>query len=74
MQRLEMVPMYKHQGQNKISGGSSKRFVYVLPKFVLGDDEELEIDLKELNGNRRINLWYKNHQIKRLNAFWRKNI
>lgn len=73
-QRLEMVPMYKHQGQSKISGGSSKRFVYVLPKFVLGDDEELEIDLKELNGNRRINLWHKNHQIKRLNAFWRKNI
>nr|WP_292960828.1 DUF4138 domain-containing protein [Muricauda sp. UBA7809] len=55
-QKLEMVPIYKYKMPSKIMNGSSKRFVYVLPKFVLGDNEELEIELKELNGNRRIRL------------------
>jgi len=37
-----------------IGKGQSQRFVYVLPKFVLGDNEKLEIELKELNGNRKL--------------------
>jgi len=55
-QKLEMVPMYKYQMSSKIRRGSSKRFVYVLPKFVLGDNEKLELELKELNGNRKVSL------------------
>lgn len=55
-QKLEMVPLYKYKMPSKIMNGSSKRFVYALPKFVLGDTEELEIELKELNGNRRVGL------------------
>lgn len=55
-QKLEMVPRYKYKMPSKIMNGSSKRFVYVLPKFVLGENEQLEIELKELNGNRRIGL------------------
>jgi len=55
-QKLEMVPMYKYQMSSKIRRGSSKRFVYVLPKFVLGDNEKLELELKERNGNRKVSL------------------
>ena len=37
-----------------IKKGKKKRFVYVLPKFVLGENEKLILELKELNGNRRL--------------------
>tara|TARA_E500000318_G_C3565604_1_gene215496 strand:+ start:1508 stop:2305 length:798 start_codon:yes stop_codon:yes gene_type:complete len=53
-QRLEMVPMYKHQMPNKIRRGSAKRYVYVLPKFVLGNDGYLEMELHEGKGSRKV--------------------
>ena len=34
--------------------GKSQRLVYVLPKFVLGDNEKLMIELKELKGSRKV--------------------
>ncbi len=46
IQRLGMPSLFKDR--------QSSRFVYVLPKFVLGDNEKIEIELKELNGNRGI--------------------
>lgn len=55
-QRLEMVPLHKYQVPIKISVGNSKRFVYVLPKFVLGDNEKLMLELKERNGSRKVSL------------------
>lgn len=53
-QRLEMVPIYKYQVPSKISVGNSKMFVYVLPKFVLGSDEYLEMELHEAKGSRKV--------------------
>lgn len=53
-QRLEMVPIYKYQVPSKISVGNSKMFVYVLPKFVLGKDEYLEMELHEGKGSRKV--------------------
>lgn len=53
-QKLEMVPMYKYQMPNKIRMGNSQRFVYVLPKFVLGSDEYLEMELHEAKGSRKV--------------------
>ena len=33
-----------------------QRFVYVLPKFVLGDNEKLLIEAKESKGDKSLNL------------------
>lgn len=53
-QLVELEPIYVHKMPNKIRNGVTARFVYVLPKYVLGDNEKLEISLKELNGNREV--------------------
>ncbi|WP_273277538.1 DUF4138 domain-containing protein [Maribacter polysiphoniae] len=53
-QRLEQEVVYKHKMQYSIRVGQSQRFVYVLPKFVLGDNEKLMLELKELKGSRKV--------------------
>ena len=53
-QRLEQEVLYEHQMPNKVKTGEKKRFVYVLPKFVLGDNERVLIELKELKGSRKL--------------------
>ena len=53
-QRLEQEAMYKHKMSKSIANGQSQRFVFVLPKFVLGDNEKLMLELKELNGSRNV--------------------
>lgn len=53
-QRLHQETIYKHKMPSFIANGQSRRIVYVLPKFVLGDNEKLVIELKELKGSRRI--------------------
>lgn len=37
----------------------TRRFVYVLPKFIIGDNEQIEIEIRETKGNRRITLHLK---------------
>ncbi len=53
-QRLlqKVVSCYKRP--SIIKNKHIKRFVYVLPKFVLGENENLEIELVEFKGNRKI--------------------
>lgn len=53
-QRLVHDVIYKYQMPYVIKDKHSKRFVYVLPKFVLGDSEELVLELKELKGSRKL--------------------
>lgn len=53
-QRLEQPVLYRHNLPEIIREGESRRMTYVLPKFVLGDDEKLEIELKERNGSRAL--------------------
>lgn len=55
-QRLEQEIIYRYHLPMLVTHGHTQRFVYVLPKFVLGDNERLEIELKELNGHRKIGL------------------
>lgn len=55
-QRLEMKPIYICNPPNKIWNGQSLRFVYVLPKYVLGDKEKLVVELQELNGSSKVTL------------------
>ena len=53
-QSLPQEVVYKHKMPSTIINGKSQRLVYVLPKFVLGDNEKLMIELKELKGSRKI--------------------
>ncbi len=55
-QRLQQKIIYKHKMPLIIKDKQSKRFIYVLPKFVLGDNEKLMIELKELKGSRNVTL------------------
>ncbi|WP_282089246.1 DUF4138 domain-containing protein [Aquimarina algiphila] len=53
-QKLLIQPDYKYEMPKNIKVGQSQRFVYVLPKFVLGDNKKLMIELQELNGSRKV--------------------
>ena len=53
-QRLEQEVLYRHKMPYSIIKGQSQRFVYVLPKLVLGDNEKLMLELKERNGSRKV--------------------
>jgi len=53
-QRLEQKVIYQHKMLDQVKTGEKKRFVYVLPKFVLGDNEKLVAELKELSGSRKV--------------------
>ena len=53
-QRLQQDVVYRHHIPNIILNGLSQQFVYVLPKLVLGDNEKLMLELKELNGSRKV--------------------
>ncbi|ASV31510.1 MULTISPECIES: DUF4138 domain-containing protein [Flavobacteriaceae] len=53
-QRLQQEVIYKHKMPKSLANGQSQRFVFVLPKFVLGDNEKLMLELKELNGSRKM--------------------
>lgn len=53
-QRLQQYIMYHQTIPNQIQANDGKRFVCVLPKFVLGDNERLMIELSELHGGRKV--------------------
>ena len=56
MQRIYQPALYTYQLPKKIKGGESSRLVYVLPKFSLSKDRILLLQLKELNGERNMDL------------------
>ncbi|HEX9602073.1 MAG TPA: DUF4138 domain-containing protein [Mariniflexile sp.] len=53
-QRLKEKVIYKYDFPEVILKNQSYKFIYVLPKFVLGENEKLEVELLELNGSRKI--------------------
>jgi hypothetical protein len=53
-QKLLMEADYKHDMPNTIKAEQSHRLVYVMPKFVLGDNEKLMIALQEEKGSRKL--------------------
>lgn len=59
-QSLQQKPVYKYKIPKILRIGQSLKFVYVLPKFVLGDNEKLQIQLQEWNGSRKVVLETKN--------------
>lgn len=56
MQKLIQEPVYKYMVPDLVAKGASTEFVYVLPKFSIGGDKVVVIDLKEENGERDIKL------------------
>ena len=53
-QRLKQKVVYRQKMPTAILNGQYQRFVFVLPKFVLGDNEKLMLELKELKGSRKV--------------------
>ena len=53
-QSTPLIPSYIYKMPNKTRHEETSRFVYVIPKFTLGDNEKLELSLKELSGNREL--------------------
>jgi hypothetical protein len=56
-QSLEQEVIYKHD-MPKAVGNNNAKLVYVLPKFVIGENETLQIELNELKGSRKLVLRY----------------
>lgn len=55
-QRLEQDVLYRYKMPSAIATGQFQRFVLVLPKFVLDENEKLVVELKELRGSRKLTL------------------
>ena len=53
-QKLLIQADYKHKIPSTVKVKESQRFIYVLPKYVLGDHEKLHIELKEKKGGRKL--------------------
>lgn len=53
-QKLFIESLSQYKLPDKIRNGQSYRFVYVLPKFVLGYKEKLQLELQEFNGSRKM--------------------
>tara|TARA_R110002096_G_scaffold282151_2_gene476177 strand:- start:5868 stop:6674 length:807 start_codon:yes stop_codon:yes gene_type:complete len=58
-QKLQQKAIYKYKMPKTIKKGERQRFVYVLPKLVLGTNEKLLLELQELKGSRRLQLFNK---------------
>jgi hypothetical protein len=58
-QRLPQKKLYKHSMPYVVKKGTSNRFVYTLPKDVLGENEKFLVVLNEENGRRNVILQFK---------------
>ncbi|MFD0991124.1 DUF4138 domain-containing protein [Mariniflexile jejuense] len=58
LQILQQKVIHKYNTPMIVENDKSKRFVYVLNKFVLGENEKLQIDMKELKGARELLIKY----------------
>jgi len=55
-QKLKLAPVYAHYHPSMVKNQSDRRFVYVVPKFTLGDSEKLLFELNEKRGSRNVRL------------------
>lgn len=60
-QKILIDPLYKHEFPEVIKDQQRRKFVYVLPKFTLGDNERVEVEVREKKGNRNLKLGFKGH-------------
>lgn len=55
-QKVLQEPLFRFRNPKTIKHGERKRFVYVFPKFTVGEKQRAEIELRENKGNREVNL------------------
>lgn len=55
-QKVSLTPIFKYGLPKKVRVGQRYRFVYVLPKFTLGNAESLLLELQEKKGSRMLML------------------
>lgn len=53
-QKLSLTPILRYKVPDKVYHSQNFRFVYVFPKFVLGEDEKLQLELQEKKGRRKL--------------------
>lgn len=53
-QKLPLEPVYTQGMPTEVKVGQKKCFVYVVPKFTLGDNERLWVELREKRGSRHM--------------------
>lgn len=58
-QRLQKEPFFTYEFPEVILKGQKKRFVYVLPKFTLGEKEKVEVELREKKGRRHLRVRFR---------------
>ena len=59
LQKVKDSIIYTHNLPAVVKGAYTVRFVYVLPKFVLGANEAVHVELQESNGHRSLILQFK---------------
>lgn len=55
-QEILQKPLLKHNFPQLVNNGQRKKFVYVVPKFTIGNREAIKIELRESNGNRLLKM------------------
>ncbi|MDP2692905.1 MAG: DUF4138 domain-containing protein [bacterium] len=63
IQRISQVPNFTFDVPTKVAEKEIKRMVYVLPKFSLGNDKLVVLELNEKNGERNLKLKVSNRYI-----------
>ena len=58
-QKVALEPKLKYDFPENVRVGQRQSFVYILPKFTLGNTEKLLVELHEKNGNRMLRLCHK---------------
>lgn len=58
-QKLLIEPVYKHGFPVNVFYEQKSRFVVVLPKFTVGENEKIEIELREKKGNRFLRMGFR---------------
>ncbi|MEG9328962.1 DUF4138 domain-containing protein [Salinimicrobium catena] len=58
-QRLLLEPLYIHQFPKTLYHHQAKKFVLVFPKFTVGENEKLELEVREQKGSRRLRMKFK---------------
>lgn len=63
LQRIPQLPNFKYNLPNKVAEKEIKRMVYVFPKFSLGNDKMVILELNEKKGERNLKLKVSNKYI-----------
>lgn len=58
-QKLLKSPVHTYRLPDVIGHKQKKKFLYVLPKFTVGDHEKIEVEVREKRGNRLIGMTLK---------------